>query len=48
MLSIDVALTRARTKFNVINHSIVHSTETKVPTITCGVLAVRATPGRSV
>ena len=29
-----------QTKFNVINYSIVHSTKTSVPTITCGVLAI--------
>jgi len=32
-----------QTKFNVINFSIVHSTKTAVPTITCGVLALLTT-----
>ncbi len=29
-----------QTKFNVINHSIVHSTATSVPTLTCGLLSL--------
>eukprot|EP00966_Prymnesium_polylepis_P288946 6674177-Prymnesium_polylepis.1 len=29
-----------QTKFNVINYSIVHSTATSIPTLTCGVLCL--------
>ena len=29
-----------QTKFNVINYSIVHSTATSIPTLTCGLLAL--------